>query len=91
VAQIGPGGNFLKSRHTRRAAHSDEFYRSSLFDRHPYEAWVSLGRPTLYTHAREKVAEILARPPADPLPEAVSRELDEILAAADRELAAPSQ
>jgi hypothetical protein len=33
------------------------------------------------------VAEILARPPADPLPEAVSRELDEILASADRELA----
>lgn len=87
VARVGPGGNFLKSRHTRQAAHSDEFYRSGLFDRHTYEAWVNLGRPTLYTNAREKVAEILARPPADPLPEAVSRELDEILAAADRELA----
>jgi trimethylamine---corrinoid protein Co-methyltransferase len=87
VARVGPGGNFLNSRHTRRAAHSDEFYRSGLFDRHAYEAWVSIGRPTLYTNARAKVAEILARPPADPLPEPVVRALDEILAAADRELA----
>jgi trimethylamine---corrinoid protein Co-methyltransferase len=87
VARVGPGGNFLKSRNTRQAAHSDEFYRSALFDRHGYEAWVSLGRPTLYSNAREKVTEILARPLVDPLPEAVSRELDAILAAADRELA----
>lgn len=87
VAKVGPGGNFLRTRHTRQLAHSDEFYRSSLFDRHTYEAWVSLGRPTLYSNARKKVAEILARPPADPLPEAVLRELDEILAAADKELA----
>lgn len=35
VAQAGPGGNFLKSRQTRLAARSDEFFCATLFDRRP--------------------------------------------------------
>jgi len=53
-----------------------------------YEAWLGLGTPTMYNRAREKVEEILAAPLVDPMPESVSRELDEILLAADKELAA---
>ena len=68
------------------AAHSAEFYMSSLLDRHPYEAWLRLGKPNMYTRAREKVREILAGPMVDPLPENVSMELDAILQQADREL-----
>jgi trimethylamine--corrinoid protein Co-methyltransferase len=87
IAQAGPGGNFLKSRQTRLAARSEEFYHAALFDRHPYEAWLALGRPTLYTQARETVAGILAKPAADPLPEPVVQELQSILRAADSDLA----
>jgi trimethylamine--corrinoid protein Co-methyltransferase len=87
IARVGPGGNFLKSRNTRLAARSHEFYLSALFDRHPYEAWLALGQPGLYTKAREKAAELLAQPTADPLPEAVERELDAILREADEKLA----
>lgn len=87
VVQVGPGGHFLASRNTRRAARSAEFYMSNLLDRHPYEAWLRLGRPNLYTKAREKVREILAGPMVDPLPEDISSQLDEILQRADKELA----
>jgi trimethylamine:corrinoid methyltransferase-like protein len=87
ILQVGPGGNFLKSRNTRLAARSSEFFYPTLTDRHPYQSWIGLGKPTLYTKAREKVAEILSAPVVDPLPENVSRELDEILRAADKELA----
>ncbi len=87
VVQVGPGGHFLASRNTRRAARSAEFYMSNLLDRHPYEAWLRLGRPNLYTKAREKVREILAGPMVDPLPENISSKLDEILHRADKELA----
>ena len=79
IAQAGPGGHFLKSRNTRMAAHSPEFYLSDLLDRHPYEAWLSLGRPGMYSKAREQVKEILAAPMVDPLPESITRRLDEIL------------
>ena len=87
IAQVGPGGNFLKSRHTRQIARSDEFFYPNLIDRHTYETWLDLGKPTMYTKAREKVDEILASPLVDPLPESISRELDEILLSADKELA----
>jgi trimethylamine:corrinoid methyltransferase-like protein len=87
ILQVGPGGNFLKSRHTRLAARSDEFFYPALTDRHTYANWLELGKPTMYTQAREKVEQILAGPPVDPLPESIDQELEAILQAADRELA----
>jgi trimethylamine--corrinoid protein Co-methyltransferase len=86
IAQVGPGGHFLGSRNTRRAAHTDEFFMSKLMDRHPYEAWLDLGKPSMYRNARERVRSILDAPLTDPLPAHVTEKLDEILAAADREL-----
>jgi trimethylamine--corrinoid protein Co-methyltransferase len=88
IRQVGPGGHFLKSRNTLKAARSGEFYMPVLTDRHAYEAWINLSKPTIYANAREKVTKILAEPVVDPLPEEVTQALDEILAAADRELAA---
>jgi trimethylamine--corrinoid protein Co-methyltransferase len=87
VTRVGPGGHFLGSANTRRAARSDEFFMSQLLDRHSYEAWTELGRPGMYSRAREKVQEILSAPPADPLPQTIIARLDEILQAADKELA----
>jgi trimethylamine:corrinoid methyltransferase-like protein len=87
IVQVGPGGNFLKSRNTRLAARSVEFFYPGLPDRHPYEAWLELGKPTMYTKARAKVEEILSAPIVDPLPEEISKELDAILQMADKELA----
>ena len=86
VAAVGPGGHFMMEKGTRRAARSGEFYIPRLFDRHTYEAWAELGRPTLYSAAREQVRAILEGPLVDPLPDDVSGELDDILRAADREL-----
>jgi trimethylamine:corrinoid methyltransferase-like protein len=73
-------------RGTRKAARSGEFYIPRLFDRHTYEAWAELGRPTLYSAAREQVRAILESPLVDPLPDDVIGELDDILRSADREL-----
>jgi len=87
IARIGPGGNFLKSPQTRLAARSKEFFTPSLISHHSYEAWLNMGKPTMYNKARERVEGILAAPLVDPMPESISRELDEILLAADKELA----
>jgi trimethylamine--corrinoid protein Co-methyltransferase len=87
VAEVGPGGNFLATQATRRAARSGEFLEPSLIGRVPYDAWIGLGRPSMYGRARAKVEAILAGPMVDPLPEATVTELDRILAEADRALA----
>jgi trimethylamine--corrinoid protein Co-methyltransferase len=86
IASIGPGGHFLGRRSTRQAPRSGEFFFPSLLDYHSYEAWLELGKPSMYSKAREKVKEILAGPVIDPLPEAITARLDEILQRADREL-----
>ncbi len=86
-SKYGHGGNYLKSKNTRLAARSDEFLYPTLIDRHTYETWLSLGKPTMYTKAREKVEQILAGPEVDPMPDSISQQLNEILRAADKELA----
>jgi len=86
IAGVGPGGDFLASPVTRRAARSREFLTPGLIGHTAYEAWLSVGSPTMYERARERVREIIAGPPIDPLPDPVEAELDRILAAADEEL-----
>jgi trimethylamine--corrinoid protein Co-methyltransferase len=87
IAQHAANGNYLVSKNTRLTARSSEFYYPALTDRHSFDSWVNLGKPTMYKNARERVEEILATPMVDQLPESVSNELNEILNAADKELA----
>ncbi len=86
IVGVGPGGNFLASPVTRRAARSREFLAPSLVGRQAYEAWRDLGSPSMYGRARDRVREILAGPVVDPLPEEVEAELARVLAAADADL-----
>jgi trimethylamine--corrinoid protein Co-methyltransferase len=86
IVKIGPGGHFLACRSTRTAARSNEFYKAKFNYRQSYETWLNLGKPSLYSTARERVREILSTPLVDPLPEPVIVKLDEILLRADKEL-----
>jgi len=88
VQAVGPGGHFLGQRNTRKAARSGEFVTPALADRNPFNQWVALGRPDLYDKAREKVEEILASPPKNPLPDDVIGKLEEIMRKADEVLCA---
>ncbi len=89
MTDVGPGGNFLACRSTRDAIRSGEFLRPDLIEHRPFDAWQAAGRPTMYERARERVRQILAAPPVDPLPDAVVTVIEEILAEADRELEGP--
>lgn len=86
IAEVGPGGHFMMQRSTLKACRSDEFYLPSLCNRQTYESWVELGKPGVYSRAREWVEEILAGPQRNPLPDDVIGKLDEIVRRADEEL-----
>jgi len=86
IAHIGPGGHFLGTKNTRKAARSSEFYSAQLFDRHSYESWVELGKPNMVQKARERVEEILSQPLEDPLPDDVLGKLELVLRKAEREI-----
>jgi trimethylamine--corrinoid protein Co-methyltransferase len=83
IAAVGPGGDFLFSETTRRAARSGEFFLPTIFGRQSREAWLGAGSPSMYDRARDRVREIVEAPLVDPLPDDVQAELDRVLAEAD--------
>jgi trimethylamine--corrinoid protein Co-methyltransferase len=79
IAEHGPGGNFLGTEASLLACRSDDWYRTRLIDGLSYERWAEIGRPGLYTKARERVKEILASPLKNPLSDDQSGKLDDII------------
>jgi trimethylamine--corrinoid protein Co-methyltransferase len=86
IAAVGPGGHFLMQDSTLAMCRSDEFFAPKLSDRHTFERWAELGKPDMYSKARERVEEILATPQKNPLPDDVIGKLDDIARRADEEL-----
>lgn len=84
IARTGPGGMFLDSEITLQACRSGAFYESALVNRSGFDAWVQLGRPDMYSKAREIVEEILASAPQHPLSDDRTGKLDEIIRRIDR-------
>ena len=76
ILDVGPGGNFLSRKSTRKFARGSEVHLASLLDRHTLDQWLQLGKPSMYSNARKKVEEILAGPLQDPLPEDTSQKLE---------------
>lgn len=82
IDAVGPGGNFLKQKHTLR--HMREMFMPKYMDRRPYSEWEEKGDDAAHW-ATDKAREIMATHQPDPLDPAVSKELARIIAAAERE------
>jgi trimethylamine--corrinoid protein Co-methyltransferase len=59
IKDVGPGGNFVAAKHTRRFMRS-EHYRPTLSDRDSREEWETKGGKSAWERAAEQVQEILA-------------------------------
>ncbi len=78
IERVGPAGNFLGERSTRKGTRSGEWYVSEFGLHDTYEKWEAGGKPTLLDEAHQRVDEILAAHEPLPLDEDVERELDRI-------------
>jgi len=67
IKEVGPGGNFVTARHTRRFMRK-EHYQPVLSDRNSREKWEERGHKTTWEKAAETVKAILESPAAS-LPE----------------------
>ena len=85
VADVGPGGHFLKAKQTRQHMCSGELYMPQLMLREPYDAW-SIAKRGELERAVAAVEEILAGHRPKPLPAGAAERIDEVIAAAGREL-----
>ncbi len=77
IREIGPGGNFLTHRHTRR--HLSDLWVPTLLDRRPYEEW-ERKRDGPREWAAVRAREILSTHRPEPLDERLAAELDRIIA-----------
>ena len=86
IHEIGPGGAFVATDHTRRHF-QDELLIPDLIGREPREAWEAAGAPDMRTRAREKARRILAEHRPAPLTDGVAAQLDEIVKEAEAQCA----
>jgi len=59
IKQVGPGGNFVAAKHTRRFMRS-EHYQPSLSNRDSRDDWEAKGGKTTWERAAERVEEIVS-------------------------------
>jgi trimethylamine--corrinoid protein Co-methyltransferase len=78
IAGVGPAGNFLSQKHTRRHMHG--LFVPEFLDRRPYSEWESK-QDGATDWALAKARRILAEHQPEPLDPKLSRELDKLIAA----------
>jgi trimethylamine--corrinoid protein Co-methyltransferase len=59
IKQVGPGGNFISSKHTRQFMRN-EHYQPSLSDRNSREEWISKGEKNTWERASVMVPQLIA-------------------------------
>ncbi len=81
IAAVGPGGNFLSQKHTRK--HMREVFLPQFMDRRPYNEWESK-KDNAADWALAKARKTLAEHQPEPLDEKVSAEMAKIIAAMEK-------
>lgn len=82
IRAVGPGGNFLTHKHTRR--HMRELWLPQFMDRRPYEAWEEK-RDGAQGWARAKAQNILATHQPEPLDPGLAQELQKMIASVENQ------
>jgi trimethylamine--corrinoid protein Co-methyltransferase len=80
IRDVGPGGNFLAHKHTKR--HMRELWLPTLMDRRPYSIWEEK-RDGAFEWAREKAQSILRDHRPEALDEKLAAELRRIIASVE--------
>jgi trimethylamine--corrinoid protein Co-methyltransferase len=83
IDRVGPGGDFLKAKHTQNH-YRDDWY-PTLFNRRNHESWVGEGSQSLRERARDEITRLLAEHQPEALPEDVAKALQGVI---DRTVAA---
>jgi len=85
IIRVGPGGNFMTDDHTLKFLRGERFMPDLLF-RDSRESWEENGAKTMLERAREKAIAILREHEPNPLPEDISKELDNFVNIAFKDL-----
>jgi trimethylamine--corrinoid protein Co-methyltransferase len=79
IAQVGPGGNFMTSKHTRRHMREAR-WQPTILNRLGRDAWLAAGAPDLERRARDKAHELLATHEVPEVPRQVAERTEQLVA-----------
>lgn len=82
IAAVGPAGNYLTQKHTRK--HMLELFMPQLMDRRPYNEWETK-KDDARNWALAKARKILAEHQPDPLDPKINAEMAKIIASVEKE------
>ncbi len=82
IEQVGPGGHYLTQEHTRTHFKTETWF-PTLIDRQMRRTWEASGSQTMAERVRAKVKDIVEHHEPLPIPAAVERSLQEIVAQAE--------
>jgi trimethylamine--corrinoid protein Co-methyltransferase len=77
IAKVGPGGEFLREKHTAKYVRSQQ-WKPTMLNRKTRENWKADGAPDLRERARRKALAILADHKPEPIPAAVMATVDQL-------------
>ena len=77
---VGPGGDFLGQRHTRRNLRANQ-WRAQILNRASYDRWAEGGALDATEKARQKALELLATHEVASLPDGLAGQLDAVVPA----------
>jgi trimethylamine--corrinoid protein Co-methyltransferase len=86
IHSVGPAGNFLAEEHTVKHFREELWLPGPIWTRQTYDLWQGEGATSFAGRLRTRVTDILAIHQPQPLDESLSREIDRIVASAEREL-----
>lgn len=83
IRSVGPGGNFLATRHTKK--HMRDVWLSTVMDRRPYSEWEEK-QDGAQDWARAQARRILASHEPDPIDPKLGEEFDRIITSVEKRL-----
>jgi trimethylamine--corrinoid protein Co-methyltransferase len=86
VNKVGPGGNFLAEEHTVQHFRKELWLAGPAWTRQSWDGWVDSGKLSMADRLRNQVKEILSSHEPEPLDAGLTKEIDVIVKAAEREL-----
>jgi trimethylamine--corrinoid protein Co-methyltransferase len=85
VREVGPGGSYIGTDHTALNFRKALWF-PKLLDRQFYDAWLAGGAESLEERCRRRTEELLATHQPEPVDEGTEAAIDEVVAAARRDL-----
>ena len=86
IARVGPGGNFVQDPHTLKYLRGERYRPSALIFRDSRDAWTASGGKTFEQRANDIARTILKEHTTTPLPDDISKALDDLVGDAMKSL-----